>query len=178
MAFFIFQKSLRSLEKFRKKHHIKIPPKSLCTNFQSLGIFKNLIFILKINSLQFRPSRPTGLFILFGPRGPPLAFLPPPAEPMPLSSQSHAATPSPPRPPFLPALVLPLLLYSLAVMPPLAIEATASLTVTPPSQPWHPSPSPIKGPHEHTILHRTSPHTSSPRPSAATAASSPPSPGC
>jgi hypothetical protein len=48
MAYYIFLKSLRSLEEFRKKNpHIKIPPKSPRTNFQSLGIFENPIFILK-----------------------------------------------------------------------------------------------------------------------------------
>jgi hypothetical protein len=47
MAYFIFLKSLRSLEEFRKNHHVKIPPKSSSPNFQSLAIFKNLIFIQK-----------------------------------------------------------------------------------------------------------------------------------
>jgi hypothetical protein len=42
-----FLKSLKSLEEFRKNLHIKIPPKSPYTNFQSLGIFKNPIFIPK-----------------------------------------------------------------------------------------------------------------------------------
>jgi hypothetical protein len=41
-----FLKSLRSLEEFRKNLHVKIPPKSP-TNFQSLGKFKNPIFIRK-----------------------------------------------------------------------------------------------------------------------------------
>jgi hypothetical protein len=43
MAYFIFLKSLRRLEEFRKNSHAKIPPKSSCANFQSLGIFKNQI---------------------------------------------------------------------------------------------------------------------------------------
>jgi hypothetical protein len=47
MAYYIFLKSLRSLEEFRKNPHAKIPPKSLSTNFQSLGKFKNPIFIRK-----------------------------------------------------------------------------------------------------------------------------------
>jgi hypothetical protein len=47
MAYYIFLKSLRSLEEFRKNPHVKIPPKSPPTNFQSLGKFKNLIFIEK-----------------------------------------------------------------------------------------------------------------------------------
>jgi hypothetical protein len=47
MAYYIFLKSLRSLEEFRKNPHIKIPPKSPPTNLQSLGIFKNQIFIRK-----------------------------------------------------------------------------------------------------------------------------------
>jgi hypothetical protein len=45
MAYYIFLKSLRSLEEFRKNPHAKIPPKSLSINFQSLDKFKNLIFI-------------------------------------------------------------------------------------------------------------------------------------
>jgi hypothetical protein len=52
MAYYIFLKSLRSLEEFRKNPHIKIPPKSPCTNIQSLGIFKNPNFILKRIFLQ------------------------------------------------------------------------------------------------------------------------------
>jgi hypothetical protein len=58
---------LRSLEEFRKNPHIKIPPKSAPTNFQSLGIFKNQIFIrkrifpsLSAQSAQ-RPVGPSGL---------------------------------------------------------------------------------------------------------------------
>jgi hypothetical protein len=47
-----FLKSLKSLEEFRKNFHIKIPPKSPCTNFQGLGIFKNPIFISKRIFLQ------------------------------------------------------------------------------------------------------------------------------
>jgi hypothetical protein len=47
---------LRSLEEFRKNHHVKIPPKSPCANFQSLGKFKNPIFNLKILLLRFQPG--------------------------------------------------------------------------------------------------------------------------
>jgi hypothetical protein len=46
MAYYIFLKSFRILEEFRKNPHIKIPPKSP-TNFQSLSTFKNQIFIRK-----------------------------------------------------------------------------------------------------------------------------------
>jgi hypothetical protein len=86
MAYYIFLKSLRRLEEFRKNSHIKIPPKSPYTNFQSIGKFKNPIFIPKRISLQFpaqsaqprlpacstfRPVWPTlGLFFLFRPRRP------------------------------------------------------------------------------------------------------------
>jgi hypothetical protein len=56
MAYFIFLKSLRSLEEFRKNPHVIIPPKSSCANFQSLAIFKNLIFIQKGIFFRFRPS--------------------------------------------------------------------------------------------------------------------------
>jgi hypothetical protein len=44
MAYYIFLKSLRSLEEFRKNPHVKIPPKSPCANFESLDKFKNPIF--------------------------------------------------------------------------------------------------------------------------------------
>jgi hypothetical protein len=49
MAYFIFLKSLRSLEEFRKNPHFKIPPKSPSTYFQSLGKFKNPIFNSEIH---------------------------------------------------------------------------------------------------------------------------------
>jgi hypothetical protein len=60
MAYYIFLKSLRSLEEFRKNPHVKIPPKSPSTNFQSLGKFKNSIFIRKEYFLSIRPNRPSG----------------------------------------------------------------------------------------------------------------------
>jgi hypothetical protein len=56
MAYYIFLKSLRSLEEFRKNSHVKIPPKSASTNFQSLVIIKNQFFIWKRIYLHFRPS--------------------------------------------------------------------------------------------------------------------------
>jgi hypothetical protein len=59
MTYFIFLKYLRSLKEFRKNTHVKIPPKSPCANFQSLGIFKNLIFIQKGIFFGFRPIRPS-----------------------------------------------------------------------------------------------------------------------
>jgi hypothetical protein len=64
MAYYIFLKSLRSLEEFRKNPHVKIPPKSHSTNFQSLGKFKNPIFNSEILFLlisawpTLRPTRP------------------------------------------------------------------------------------------------------------------------
>jgi hypothetical protein len=58
MAYYIFQKSLRSQEEFRKNHHVKIPPKSRSTNFQSLGKFKNPIFNLKTFFFAFGPADP------------------------------------------------------------------------------------------------------------------------
>jgi hypothetical protein len=51
MACYIFLKSLRSLEEFRKNPHLKIPPKSPCRIFPSLAKFrkslkfKNLFFL-------------------------------------------------------------------------------------------------------------------------------------
>jgi hypothetical protein len=58
MAYYIFLKSLRSLEEFRKNLHVKIPPKSPCANFQSLGKFRNLIFNSEILFPCFWPGRP------------------------------------------------------------------------------------------------------------------------
>ena len=64
MAGYIFLKSLRSLEEIRKNPHVKIPPKSPSTNFQSLGKFKNPIFNSEIPFSLFsarptlRPTRP------------------------------------------------------------------------------------------------------------------------
>jgi hypothetical protein len=93
MAYFIFLKYLRSLEEFRKNHHVKIPPKSLCANFQSLGEFKNQIFnSKKIFLLHFWPGYP------YRPTWPlaqpaPLAPLLPQAEAQPtwpLSRFAHA----------------------------------------------------------------------------------------
>jgi hypothetical protein len=67
MAYFIFLKYLDSLEDFRKNPHVKIPPKSPPTNFQSLGIFKNQngysennFSSLSAQSAQ-RPAGPSGL---------------------------------------------------------------------------------------------------------------------
>jgi hypothetical protein len=60
MAYYIFLKSLRSLEEFRKNPQVKIPPKSPCANFQSLGKFKNPIFNSKILFLRFQPGQPYG----------------------------------------------------------------------------------------------------------------------
>jgi hypothetical protein len=53
MPYYIFLKSLRRLEEFRKNPHIKIPPKSPCANFQRLGKFKNLIFNSEILFFAF-----------------------------------------------------------------------------------------------------------------------------
>jgi hypothetical protein len=86
MAYYIFLKSLRSLEEFRKNPHVKIPPKSPSTNFRSLGEFKNPIFNSEILFPYFRPGRPCG----------PLGLWP--------SQPTGLATPAgrnPPRPPHL-----------------------------------------------------------------------------
>jgi hypothetical protein len=56
MTYYIFLKSLRILEEFRKNPHIKIPPKSPCTNFQSLGkLKKSNFYSKKIFSSDFGP---------------------------------------------------------------------------------------------------------------------------
>jgi hypothetical protein len=77
MAYFIFLKSLSSLEEFRKNPLVKISPKSPCANFQTLSVFKNQILFRKEFSLSlsahpaFRPSH--GPFFFFQPA----IFLPP-----------------------------------------------------------------------------------------------------
>jgi hypothetical protein len=73
MAYYIFLKSLRSLEKFRKNPHVKISPKSPSTNFQSLDKFKNRILIRKFIFLIFGPLAtlsPAGRKRLAGPSSP------------------------------------------------------------------------------------------------------------
>jgi hypothetical protein len=47
MAYFLFLKYMRSLEEFRKNPHVKIPPKSPCANFQSLGKLKKIHFLIQ-----------------------------------------------------------------------------------------------------------------------------------
>jgi hypothetical protein len=59
-TYYIFLKSLRSLEEFRKNPHVKIPPKSPSTNFKSLDKFKKLIFNSEILFPYFRPGRSCG----------------------------------------------------------------------------------------------------------------------
>jgi hypothetical protein len=71
MAYYIFLKSLRTLEEFRKNPRVKIPPKSPSTNFQSLGKFKIPIFNSETLFLAFGPfglwpSPPTGRAIPAG----------------------------------------------------------------------------------------------------------------
>jgi hypothetical protein len=76
MAYYIFLKSLRSLEEFRKNPHAKIPPKSPSTNFQSLGKFKNPIFNSEILFSAFSPADPAAS----GPTSPPAALSPQPIQ--------------------------------------------------------------------------------------------------
>jgi hypothetical protein len=87
MACYIFLKSLRSLEEFRKNHHVKIPPKSP-TNFQSLGKFKNPIFNLKNLFFAFGPANPAARSTS-GPASPPTAPSP--------QAETVPAGPSSPR---------------------------------------------------------------------------------
>jgi hypothetical protein len=72
MAYYIFLKSMRSLEEFRKNPHVKTPPKSPSTNFQSLDKFKNLIFNSEILFLAFGPTAPVARSAS-GPASPPTA---------------------------------------------------------------------------------------------------------
>jgi hypothetical protein len=76
MAYYIFLKSLRSLEEFWKNPHVKIPSKSPSTNFQSLDKFKNPILIWKfIFFLIFGPADPAAR-LASGPSSPLAAPLP------------------------------------------------------------------------------------------------------
>jgi hypothetical protein len=60
MAYYIFLKSMRSLEEFMKNPHVKIPPKSPSTNFQSLGKFKKSNFLIQkfFFLISARPAHP------------------------------------------------------------------------------------------------------------------------
>jgi hypothetical protein len=75
MAYYIFLKSFRSLEEFRKNPHVKIPPKSPSTNFQSLGKIKNPIFNSKTLFFSFSPADPAACSTS-GPASPPTASSP------------------------------------------------------------------------------------------------------
>jgi hypothetical protein len=77
MAYFIFLKSMRILEEFRKNPHLKISPKSPCTKLQSLCQFKNPIFNSKRISLLFSAQQPSQPTWPFGPPSPD-DFLPSP----------------------------------------------------------------------------------------------------
>jgi hypothetical protein len=59
MAYYIFLKSLRSPEEFRKNPHVKISPKSPCANFQSI-LYSKIQFLFENNSPQIsaRPAQP------------------------------------------------------------------------------------------------------------------------
>jgi hypothetical protein len=95
MAYFIFLKSFRSLGEFKKNPHVKIPPKSPCANFQSLGIFKNqILFGKKISpSLSAHPAFWPSLLFIYRPIFPPL-----PTGPWPSGWPSPPVWPN--RPPF------------------------------------------------------------------------------
>jgi hypothetical protein len=101
MAYFIFLKSLRSLGEFRKNPHVKIPPKSPCAYFQSLGIFKNQILFEKEFSHHFWPSslsaQPRPIFFLFNRPSPP------PPSPVPTGPRSLGRPSPPSRPNQLPS---------------------------------------------------------------------------
>jgi hypothetical protein len=71
MACYIFLESLRSLEEFRKNPHVKVPPKSPSTNFQSLGKFKNPILIQKFLFFLIFGSVDPAACLASGPARPP-----------------------------------------------------------------------------------------------------------
>jgi hypothetical protein len=76
MACYIFLKSFRSLEEFRKNPHVKIPPKSPSTNFQSLGKFKNPILIQKFLFFQIFPPADPVARLASSPASPPATSSP------------------------------------------------------------------------------------------------------
>jgi hypothetical protein len=94
MAYFILLKYLRSLEEFRKNPHVKIPPKSPCANFHSLGKFKNPIFNSKIIFLRFQPGQPYSPLGLWPsrPRWPISSGMPKPPLPTHLARASVASS--------------------------------------------------------------------------------------
>jgi hypothetical protein len=179
MAYYIFLKSLRSLEEFRK-----IPTSKFLLNLL-VQIFKALVnskiqlllrkgFLFRFGSAARRciwPFSPAGLTGYTRPSCSPSL---PPAETSAATgpvSPRRASTARAPQPPPLSAPVLPLHLYSLAITTPSnraitrhdelkitrPLNTTALPTITPPSPPQHPSPSPIKGSpapmeHSHTII--------------------------
>jgi hypothetical protein len=69
MAYYIFLKSLRSLEEFRKNPNVKIPPNFSCANFQSPDKFKNPISNSKIFFFTFGPAN-LAAHSAFAPAGP------------------------------------------------------------------------------------------------------------
>jgi hypothetical protein len=71
MAYYIFLKSLRSLEEFRKNPLVKIPPKSPSTNFQSLDKFKNPILIRRFLFFLIFGSADPAARLASGPARPP-----------------------------------------------------------------------------------------------------------
>jgi hypothetical protein len=93
MAYYIFLKSLRSLEEFRKNPHVKIPPKSPSTNFQSLGKFKNPIFNSEIPFFHIFAQADLVAHSASGPASP-LAAPPPQAKTVPAGPPSDASVAS------------------------------------------------------------------------------------
>jgi hypothetical protein len=57
-GYYIFLKSFRSLEEFRKNHHIKIPPKSPVQISKSFVNSKILFYFRKEFPLAFGPISP------------------------------------------------------------------------------------------------------------------------
>jgi hypothetical protein len=136
MAYFIFLKSLRSLEEFRENPHIKIPPKSHCANFQSLGIFKNQILFEKefSPSLSAHPAFRPSLFFLPAdfPSPPPLGLGLPAGPAHPHGPTGHLLPPPAPTP------------AGLAPPPPEEKKMAASIPIISPITRYH-FPSSITG---------------------------------
>jgi hypothetical protein len=122
MAYYIFLKSLSCLEEFRKIHTSKFLLILLVQISKAWVNSKIQFFFRKGSFFRFRPSRlPT--YLAFRPSCSPIPYLQPkPALPLSRSRATMPSTPGLPWSPFLPALVLPLLLYSMADATPLQVS--------------------------------------------------------
>jgi hypothetical protein len=131
MAYYIFLKFLRCLEEFRKNPHVKIPPKSSSTIFQSLAKFKNQILIRKFFFFPFFAFGPADLAARQASSAQPATSFPPPSPALACRPAQATHLPGPTRPsrspvPYLQPRPAPPPFRSCAAAPP------------PPGLPWPP----------------------------------------